>query len=66
MTEAIVATYKNVTAVHNVEEDLRATGIPIEKIRIDTDNFKVLVTIPDATKPEVLEILRRHNPAELH
>lgn len=66
MTEAVVATYKNVTTVHNVEDDLRATGIPIEKIRIDTDNFKVLVTVPGATKAEVLEILRRHNPAEVH
>jgi len=24
------------------------------------------VTIPDATKAEVLEILQRHNPAEVH
>lgn len=66
MTEAVVATYKDVTAVRNVEDDLRATGIPMEEIRIDNDNFKVRVTIPSVTKAEVLEILKRHKPAEVH
>jgi hypothetical protein len=45
---------------------LRSTGIPSEKIRIDKDRFKVLVTVPGATKAEVLEILQRHSPAEVH
>ena len=66
MTESVVATYKDVTAVRNVEEDLRSTGIPNEKIRVDKDNFKVRVTVPEATKAEVLEILRRHKPTEIH
>ncbi len=66
MTEAVVATYNDVTTIKNVEDDLRSTGIPMEEIRIDKDNFKVRVTIPNATKPEVLEILKRHMPAEVH
>ena len=66
MTEAVVATYNDVTTVRNVEDDLRSTGIPMEEIRIDNDHFKVRVTIPSATKAEVLEILKRHNPAEVH
>lgn len=66
MTEAVVATYKDGTAVRNVEDDLRSTGIPNEKIRVDKDNFKVRVTVPEATKAEVLEILRRHQPTEVH
>lgn len=66
MTEAVVATYNDVTTVRNVEDDLRATGIPMEEIRIDNDNFKVRVTIPNVTKAEVLEILKRHKPAEVH
>jgi vancomycin permeability regulator SanA len=66
MTEAVVATYNDVTTVRNVEDDLRATGIPMEEIRIDNDNFKVRVTIPSVTKAEVLEILKRHKPAEVH
>jgi hypothetical protein len=66
MTDAVVATYNDITAVRNVEDDLRSTGIPMEEIRIDNDHFKVRVTIPSATKAEVLEILKRHNPAEVH
>jgi hypothetical protein len=66
MTQAVVATYNDVTTVRNVEDDLRSTGIPMETIRVDNDNFKVRVTIPDATKAEVLEILKRHKPTEVH
>ena len=66
MTDAVVATYNDVTTVKNVEDDLRSTGIPMEEIRVDKDHFKVRVTIPHATKAEVLEILERHKPAELH
>ena len=66
MIEAVVATYNDVTTVKNVEDDLRSTGIPMEEIRVDNDNFKVRVTIPNVTKPEVLEILKRHKPTEIH
>jgi hypothetical protein len=66
MTHSVVATYQDVTAVKNVQEDLRSTGIPSEKIHVDNDHFKVLVTIPDTTRPEILEILKRHNPTEVH
>jgi len=66
MTEAVVATYNDVTTVRNVEDDLRSTGIPMEEIRVDSVNFKVRVTIPNATKAEVLEILQRHKPTEVH
>jgi hypothetical protein len=66
MIEAVVATYNDVTTVKNVEDDLRSTGIPMEEIRVDNDNFKIRVTIPNVTKAEVLEILKRHNPAEVH
>ena len=66
MTEAVVATYNDLITLRNVEDDLRSTGIPMEEIRIDNDHFKVRVTIPSATKAEVLEILNRHKPAEVH
>ena len=66
MTEAVVATYSDITTIKNVEDDLRSTGIPMEEIRVDKDHFKIRVTIPDATKAEVLEILQRHRPAEVH
>ena len=66
MTEALVATFKDVRAIANVEDDLLSTGIPSEKIKIDRDHRKVRVFVPDATRSEVQEILNRHNPAEVH
>jgi hypothetical protein len=66
MTEAVVATYKIVRAITNVEDDLLATGIPNEKIKIDKEHRKVRVMVPDVTRSEILEILNRHDPAEIH
>jgi hypothetical protein len=66
MTQAVVATYKNVRAMANVEEDLLATGIPNEKIKIDKEHWKIRVMVPNATKREIIEILNRHDPAEVH
>lgn len=66
MTQAVVATYKDVRAIANVEEDLLATGIPNEKIKIDKEHRKIRVMVPDVAKSEILEILNRHDPAEVH
>jgi hypothetical protein len=66
MTAALVATYKNVRVITNVEDDLLSTGIPNEKIKIDRAHRKVRVMVPDATKAEVMEILNRHEPTEIH
>ena len=66
MTQAVVATYKNVRAIANVEDDLLATGIPNEKIKIDKEHRKIRVMVPDVTKSEIMEILNRHDPAEVH
>ena len=66
MIDAVVATYKDGMALRNVEDDLRSTGIPMDEIRVDNDHLKIRVMIPHATKAEVLEILNRHHPAEIH
>lgn len=66
MTEAIVATYDDVKTIKNVEDDLLATGIPNEKIRVDKEHRKIRVMIPEVTRSEVIEILNRHKPAEVH
>jgi len=66
MTTAVVASYKDVRTITNVEDDLLATGIPSETIKVDKDHRKVRVMVPDATKAEIIEILNRHNPAEIH
>jgi hypothetical protein len=66
MTAAVVATYKDFKTVRNVEDDLLSTGIPNEKIKVDRENRKIRVMVPDATKSEIMEILNRHEPAEIH
>jgi hypothetical protein len=52
--------------IMNVRDDLLSTGIPGEKIKVDKEHFKVRVMVPEATKAEIIEILKRHEPAEMH
>ena len=66
MTAAVVATYKDAKTIFNVEDDLLSTGIPNEAIKIDKDHLKVRVMVPEQTKAEIMEILNRHAPAEIH
>jgi len=66
MTAAVVATYKDFKTVRNVEDDLLSTGSPNEKIKVDRDHRKIRVMVPEATRAEVMEILNRHEPAEIH
>ncbi len=66
MTAAVVATYKDFKTVRNVEDDLLSTGIPNEKIKVDKEHHKIRVMVPDTTRSEIMEILNRHEPAEIH
>ena len=66
MTTAVVATYKDAGTIWNVKDDLISTGIPNDAIKIDKEHIKVRVMVPDRTKAEVMEILNRHLPAEIH
>ncbi len=66
MTTAVVATYKDAKTIWNVEDDLISTGIPNDAIKIDKKHMKVRVIVPDQTKAEIMEILNRHAPAEIH
>ena len=63
---AVVASFKDAMTIKNVRDDLLSTGIPGEKIKVDKDLFKVRVMVPEATKAEIIEILKRHEPAEMH
>jgi hypothetical protein len=66
MTTAVVATYKDARTIGNVRDDLISTGIPNDAIKIDKEHRKVRVMAPDQTKAEIMEILNRHVPAEIH
>ena len=66
MTGAVVATYKDFKTVRNVEDDLISTDHNNEKIKIDKDPRKIRVMVPETSRSEIMEILNRHAPAEIH
>ena len=66
MTTAVVATYKDIRTIGNVKDDLISTGIPNDSIKIDKEHKKVRVMAPDQSRAEIMEILNRHIPAEIH
>jgi N-acetylglutamate synthase/N-acetylornithine aminotransferase len=63
---AVVASFKDAMTIMNVRDDLLSTGIPGEKIKVDKEHFKIRVMVPEQTKAEIIEILKRHEPAEMH
>ncbi|WP_405220849.1 hypothetical protein [Lentisalinibacter sediminis] len=65
MTEQVIAIYSDAKTIKNVEDDLRAVGIPSEKIYPDPDNRRIRVVVPEAARAEILEILNRHKPEEV-
>jgi hypothetical protein len=65
MTETVTCTYDSVDKVHNAKEDLVASGIPQEKIFVVKEDNQIKVMIPAASRPEIEEILNRHNPSKI-
>ncbi|MHB1215955.1 MAG: hypothetical protein ACYCY9_13320 [Thiobacillus sp.] len=66
MTATVTGVFDSTDQIRNVEEDLRASGIPSEKIHVDAQAREIKILIPEATRPEILEILNRHNPTSIH
>ena len=60
----ITKTFASEDALTNVREDLVGEGIPQEKFYLDREKLQVKVIIPESGKPEILEILGRHNPVD--
>lgn len=65
MSEIITAHYDSTGQVENAVDDLIATGIPDEQIRWDRDSKEVSVTMPETARPEIQEILKRHQPTRV-
>ena len=63
---AVVASFKDAATIMNVKDDLLSTGIPDDTIKIDKEHFKIRVMVPEQTEDEIIEILKRHKPAEIH
>ena len=65
MTVRVTGTFDSVDKVRNAEEDLVATGIPQEEIFVDENSKIIKVNVPDTAKPEIIEILNRHEPTQI-
>ena len=65
MTITITAVYDSPTQVTNVFDDLVSTGIPRDKIFADKEKPEIKVASPDASAPEIREILNRHHPKDI-
>ncbi len=65
MNVTVSGTYDSVATARNVEEQLVAYGIPQENIFVDEDARQIKVTTPEATKAEIVAILKQHNPSRL-
>lgn len=66
MTAVVTCTYDSADKVHNAREDLVATGIPQEEIFVDEDANQIKIVIADTAKPEIVEILTRHEPTQIN
>jgi len=66
MAEIITAVYASADTLANVRNDLIATGIPQEKIRVSEEKMQVQVVGPETAEAEIEEILKRHLPTEIH
>ncbi|MDZ7753622.1 MAG: hypothetical protein U5S82_18750 [Gammaproteobacteria bacterium] len=64
MTETLTTKFDSATQMENAVDDLLATGIPDENIRRDWEHNRIAVIVPETARPEIEEILKRHQPAE--
>lgn len=65
MTKIVTAVYESKDTTDNVYDDLIATGIPAEEIRVEDSKHQVQVMSPNAVESEITEILERHKPIEI-
>lgn len=66
MTKIVTAIYASAETLSNVRDDLVSTGIPQDIIRVNKEKHQVQVMSPDSDSDEIVEILNRHKPTEVH
>ncbi len=65
MNETVTATYNTQDALKNAVDDLLGAGIPQEQFYVDKANNQLKVITPGDGAPEILELLKRHNPKKV-
>lgn len=68
MTKTITGSYDASLKIKNAQQDLIASGIDREKIFSDEESGQLKVIVPADIEPEIIEILKRHQPSsvEIH
>ena len=66
MYKTITATYTDKWALENVADELANKDIPRENFFIDEKSSQVKVMMPDSAASEIMDILNRHGPTEVH
>lgn len=66
MYKTITATYTDKIALINVADELVNKNIPRENFFIDEKVSQIKVMMPEITEPEIMDILNRHGPTEVH
>jgi len=65
MTQTVTAAYGSTDKAINAYDELISEGYPREKLYFDKETNEIKVIVPDTSKPEVEEILGRHEPDEI-
>ncbi|AAZ26001.1 MULTISPECIES: hypothetical protein [Colwellia] len=66
MYKTITATYTDKFALENVADELVNKDIPRENFFIDEKTSQVKVMMPESAESEIIDILNRHGPTEVH
>jgi len=66
MYKTITAKYKDKNALTNVADELVNKDIPREIFFIDEKISQIKVMMPESAKQEIIDILNRHGPTEVH
>ncbi len=66
MYKTITATYTDKIALTNVADELVNKDIPRENFFIDEDISQIKVMMPETAESEIMDILNRHGPTEVH
>ena len=65
MPATISARFDSPGKLENAADDLVATGIPQDNIHRDDEALRLVVVMPETARPEIQEILKRHQPLEM-
>lgn len=66
MAKTITATYASEASLKNVFDDLINIGLPEEEIYTDRSSKEVKVITGMDIEPEIMEVLKRHEPVKIN